>query len=124
CLWTGRKAPDGAAFAAHPELYDPSTGTFSLAGPYAAGSPISIWCSCALGLTYTTATVLADGKVLILSEPAAQLYDPITNTFSVTGSMVVVDEGNVWGKPSDILEVVVPTTSREHVPEAHGTNSV
>jgi hypothetical protein len=54
------------------------------------------------GLTYAAATPLSDGKVLILSEPAAELYDPATNTFSVTGSMVALDEGGFWGKPTQI----------------------
>ena len=73
------------------ELYDPATGTFIAAGTYAdAGS--------ALQLT-TTPTLLADGRVLIAGctydgygycayDPAdvAQLYDPATDTFSLTGA--------------------------------------
>lgn len=86
--------------AAPPELYDPLTGTFSLAGPYAE---MRSWAGTS-GLTYTAVALLADGKVLTLSEPAAEIYDPITNTFSIVGSMVAVDEGNVWGKPTGISD--------------------
>ena len=95
------------AIAAPPELYDPSTGTFSLAGPYAEMSVTVFpdgYSAGTSGLTYVAAVLLADGKVLILSEPAAQLYDPIPNTFSVTGSMVAVDEGGYWGKPTEISD--------------------
>jgi hypothetical protein len=86
--------------AADPQLYDPTTGVFSLAGPYATFP--DGYSAGTSGLTYAAATSLSDGKVLILSEPAAELYDPATNTFSVTGSMVAVDEGGVWGKPTQI----------------------
>jgi len=68
------------------ELYDPATGTFSPTGSLTAtrGSK--------------TATLLRDGRVLIAggydcgaSEPviwaSAELYDPTTGTFTLTGSM-------------------------------------
>jgi hypothetical protein len=71
-----------SAIAANPELYDPSTRMFSLAGPYAdPGNP---------SLVSAPATLLPDGKVLILSEPTAELYDPVTNAFSLTASMTAV----------------------------------
>ena len=66
-------------------LYDPATGTFS-----ATGSMVSGWGE--------TATVLRNGIVLILGQtrslpigslpatlPSAELYDPATGTFSMTG---------------------------------------
>jgi hypothetical protein len=93
------------AIAADPQLYDPTTGVFSLAGPYAdlhvytAPDGFSAGTS---GLTYAATTSLSDGKVLILSEPSAELYDPATNTFSVTGSMVAIDQAGIWGKPTSI----------------------
>jgi len=75
---------DCCAIAAVPELYDPSTGLFTAAGPYADG-PAADGVS---GLVGASATLLRDGRVLIASEPAAELYDPATNTFSRTGAMV------------------------------------
>jgi hypothetical protein len=57
------------------ELYDPSTGAFT-----ATGAPHAF----AYGIT--TATLLADGRVLLALEPEveAELYDPRTATFSKT----------------------------------------
>src|SRR5215831_11438646 len=106
-LFTGgtNGSTDCCAIAADPQLYDPTTGVFSLAGPYADMHVFTFpdgYSAGTSGLTYAPATLLSDGKVLILSEPAAQLYDPATNTFSVTGSMVAVDEGGFWGKPTQI----------------------
>lgn len=46
--------------------------------------------------------MLASGEVLILSEPAAELYHPGANAFSVTGSMVAIDQSGFWGKPTQI----------------------
>ncbi|MCI0624041.1 MAG: hypothetical protein L0387_20705 [Acidobacteria bacterium] len=53
------------------ELYDPFTGTFSATSDMTG----------ALG----PATSLADGRVLIAGEPAAQIYDPVTHTLTATG---------------------------------------
>jgi hypothetical protein len=65
------------------ELYDPGSGTFSATG------------SLATGRSFQTATLLQDGKVLIVggtdatnkSLATAELYDPASGTFSPTGSM-------------------------------------
>ncbi len=66
------------------ELFDPKTGTFSVTG------------SMGVPRVNQTATLLADGRVLIAggyfnSEAlaSAELYDPKTGTFSPTGSMSV-----------------------------------
>ncbi len=39
------------------------------------------------GLVRAPATLLPDGKVLIAAEPTAELYDPGTGTFELTGQM-------------------------------------
>src|SRR5262245_55201916 len=114
---------DCCAIAADPELYDPFTGTFSLTGPYIEMSvPVFAngYSAGTSGLTYTAATVLSDGKVLILSEPAAEIYDPVTNSFSVTGSMVAVDEGGFWGKPTEISARTATLMTNEKVLIAGG----
>lgn len=72
------------ATVANPELYDPTTGAFTLTGPfqskgdgfYVTGGP-----------NVSAATLLPDGRVLIAGEPDSELYDPVTGTFSLTGRM-------------------------------------
>jgi hypothetical protein len=79
--WTGGTAP----FLAAAELYDPKTGTFSPAG------------SMSTPRESHTATLLADGRVLIVggedsvdhAVASAEIYDPKTGTFSPTGPMSV-----------------------------------
>jgi hypothetical protein len=83
-LIAGGDSSDGYRSA---ELYDPKTGTFSRTG------------SMTVGRDYATATLLLDGRVLILGgweypnkngqveSASAELYDPKTGTFSRTGSM-------------------------------------
>lgn len=64
--------------AAHAELYDPSTGSFTPAGRYAttnaqypdAGGPV-----------WPTANMLPDGRVLLAGNNPTEIYDPSTDTF-------------------------------------------
>jgi WD40 repeat protein len=75
------------------ELYDPATGTWTATGTMAADH----WRSTATMLPdgRVTATLLADGKVLVAGGgpttlPAAELYDPDTWSWTATAKMLAV----------------------------------
>jgi hypothetical protein len=83
--------PSNLGATALADLYDPKSGTFSATGPMTASRGGQ------------TATLLDDGRVLIAGgagdasvgfqpQSSAELYDPKTGTFSVTGSMTSVRE--------------------------------
>jgi hypothetical protein len=61
------------------EVYDPATGTWSSTGKLATTES---WTA------VSTATLLANGKVLVAGSDGAQLYDPDTETWSATRKMV------------------------------------
>src|SRR5262249_50229354 len=86
-LYTGKVLLVGGNFNSSAELYDPATSKFSSTSHTQSNF-----------LADHTATLLADGKVLVAGgtvnnpfrgETHAEIYDPASGTFSVTGSMAV-----------------------------------
>lgn len=108
------------------ELYDPATGTWSLTGKLSETR------------VYTAATLLQDGKVLVAGGcgdgecfvylSSAEIYDPNTETWSVTGSLdtphenktlttlpngnVLLPGGTFFGSTLKTAELYNPATGR------------
>ena len=88
-LVTGRS--DNSGDLATAELFDPATGTFTATG--AMSAPRS----------EHTATLLADGKVLLAGGAAgnaADVFDPAAGSFAPTGELIV---GGRWGCTATLL---------------------
>lgn len=88
------------------QLYDPTTGSFALARPYADTGPV-VW---------NTATSLLDGRVLLTgfagSPPvggAAELFDPQSGTFNITGQRKDVELGQATLLADGTVLVVTPS---------------
>ena len=81
-----------------PELYDPSTGTFTSTGRF-VGPGDGFYLKD--GPNSPAVTMLADGRVLFAAEPFSELYDPTSGTFSETGAMKTTC-GPFYGTPNYI----------------------
>ena len=68
--------PDGRVFQIGPQVrqYDPSTGAWAAAGSLLGGGGV--------------ATILSNGKILVTGLSPAEVYDPATQTSTLTGAMV------------------------------------
>ncbi len=73
------------------ELYDPATGSFVPAAPYAALS------------RGATATLLADDRILFVGGDPAQLYDSLSNSFTITGSLAAAGLDGVDQQTATLL---------------------
>jgi galactose oxidase-like protein/Kelch motif protein len=101
----GGAAVAGADDRTSAELYDPATGRWASTG------------SMATPRIDSSATLLADGKVLVAggsgntgTPTSAELYDPVTGTWSPTGSMVAPSESRTAVRLLDGKVLVVDTS--------------
>jgi len=84
-----------------PEVYDPSTGVFTAAGAY-AGSLASLDIN-VFGFG-STSTLLPNGTVLFASEPTAQVYDPVSGAFHLSGAMFFTNGSGTSYSPDYIAD--------------------
>jgi hypothetical protein len=105
-LFTDDPPPYGSSVTA--ELYDPDTGSFLPTGPYASIDIAQLDHMIAPnwgGWDCRRASLLTDGRVLLAGGVAAEIYDPRTDTFSLTGTMTQYTNGVLstlppWQDPS------------------------
>ena len=108
-VWVNEGDPDNEIIGA--EVYDPESGTWS-----------------ATGKTVTSggrATLLRDGRVLVVGIDGAELYDPDTRTWTATGKMitprygpaaVLLPDGKVLAAGGDGARLVVEGGDRAPTP--------
>ena len=88
-------------------LYDPDSGTFAPTGTYASIEMAQIDHSLFPGYGGSDcprAITLADGRVLVAGGAFAELYDPDTGTFSITGTKITLGNGFVKTLPPGWLD--------------------
>jgi Galactose oxidase, central domain len=83
-----------------PQLFDPATGTFTATLEYAP-TPRNLYGEFGI---LGPATLLPNGKVLIAGEPSTQIYDPVTGTFSLGGTMATGRGPGGVGQPPWYIE--------------------
>lgn len=91
---------DGRNLHATAELYDPRTNEFAATGRLAAGH---------LG----TATLLTDGKVLVIGTSSVEIYDPALQQFSATQPLAAARYGHAATLLSDGQVLVTGGTDRD-----------
>lgn len=101
-LVAGGSDQNGAPIASA-ELYDPSAGSFSCIGGPTSGACNSVMSA---GRAGASATMLNDGRILFAggisgsvadgytSLESAEIYDPVQNEFTTTGSMLTARAGH------------------------------
>jgi N-acetylneuraminic acid mutarotase len=94
------------------ELYDPATDSFSSAGAMSV-----VHCG-------HTATLLQNGKVLIVGGTDAELYDPATNSWSSAGTMNAAHAGSAVLLPNGKVLLAGATVPAELYDPATGTFTV
>ena len=66
------------------EVYDPDTNAFTRASPYASSN---MMLADTIGPVWPTATLLGDGRVLLVGNGIAESFDPVTDSFQLAAPM-------------------------------------